>query len=293
MSIRRLFASALGLAALGVIGSAGAASLTTSGYAENFDEIGTGTALPSGWISYIGTGSNNTWTTSIPGTGVAAMTPTGGGSAGVTGTSAALTVNNSLTTGSTLVASTNGNGINAINPFGTSTDRVLVSSPTGVDGTAWQLTLANSTGAALSSINVSYDVIRFNVTNTGNSGSYANNPYGEELPGLELFYSTDGTTWNNAAWSDVSNTTSPTYTTTTGENTFSGTLSLASAVANGSNIYLRWVDDNGELSSPDQDLGLNNVNVAVAPVPLPAGLPLLASALGALGLFGRRRQQNA
>jgi hypothetical protein len=67
------------------------------------------------------------------------------------------------------------------------------------------------------------------------------------------------------------------------------TLNLGASVANGSNIELRWVDDNAVYQSPDQDIGITNVDVT--PVPVPAGLPLLLSGLGALSLVGWRSKR--
>ncbi len=61
-------------------------------------------------------------------------------------------------------------------------------------------------------------------------------------------------------------------------------LTFANAVANGSNFELRWIDSNASLPSPDQIIGLTDVSIA--PVPLPAGLPLLVSALGGLVCWG-------
>jgi hypothetical protein len=51
----------------------------------------------------------------------------------------------------------------------------------------------------------------------------------------------------------------------------------------------RWVDDNAVETSPDQIIGLNNV--AITPVPLPAGAPMLLSALGGLGFWARRKRR--
>jgi hypothetical protein len=282
MSLRRYMTPGLLLGTLGVLGSAHGASLAATGYVQNFDSLavtGSTAALPDGWTAYNGdsggTTSHSTWlSSSLGGTGI---TANGSDSvATMKPTTAALTVNNAPT-------GTSSAGIYALNPFGGSTDHVIVSSPTGADGFAWQLALTNTTGAALSSVNVSYDVDRLSVTNTSNQSTFPSVTVGEELPGLELFYSTNGSTWANASSFTV---TDPAYATTTGVSSFSGTVNLASAVANGGSLFLRWVDDNGEVSSPDQLLGLNNVSVV--PVPLPAGLPLLLGALCGLGLFRRR-----
>ena len=285
MSLRSFATPGLILATAAVLGSAHAASLSPSGYSQGFDNLsvsGSTATLADGWKAYdgdaSGTTSHSTWLSSgLGGTGIAAN---GSDSvATLKQTTSGLTVNNSPT-------GTSAVGIYAVNPFGSGTDHVLVSSPTGVDGFAWQLTLTNNTGASLSSVNVSYDVDRLTVTNTSNQSSFPTVTVGEELPGLELFYSTNGNVWANAGSFSV---TDPSYATTKGVSTFSGTVNLGNAVATGGSLFLRWVDDNGEVSSPDQLLGLNNVNVA--PVPLPAGLPLQLSALGGLGLLGRRSRQ--
>jgi hypothetical protein len=277
MSIRKLVLPGLVVAALGVLGTANAASLTSAGFSDNFDELGTaGTALPSGWALYDGESgtSHSTWTSSILANGSS-------------GSVASMVLNTTGLSASNAPSSTNNNGFNAEAVTATgalagTSDRVIATSPTGIDGSAWQLTLTNNTGAALSSLNVSYDIDRLN------SPSQT-----EELPGYELFYSTNGSTWTNVSQFNPTLTGaggSPAVPNTNGVTTVSGTVTLAAAVASGANLELRWVDDNAVNPSPDQIIGLNNVNVA--PVPLPPGLPLLLSALGGLGLFGWRPKKK-
>lgn len=277
MSFRKLVQPVALVATLGVLGTANAASLTGAGYSDNFDELGTtGTSLPSGWALYDGESgtTHSTWTTGIVANGAS-------------GSVASMVLNSTGLTASNSPSTTNNNGFNAeaVTAAGTlagATDRVIATSPTGIDGSAWQLTLTNNTGAALSSLNVSYDIDR--VSSPAQS---------EELPGYELFYSTDGSTWTNVSQFNPTLTGtggSPAVPNTNGVTTVSGNFTLANAVANGATVELRWVDDNAVNPSPDQIIGLNNV--AVAPVPLPAGLPLLGSVLGGLGLFARRSKRR-
>jgi len=260
-------------------------SLTNLGYNDNFSELGTSTSVPSGWAVYEGESgtSNETWTAS---TGIVANGASGSVQSMVASTTAFQYLNTTTPTYA------NG-GFNAPVSLVTSgaTNHVLGTDPTGVDGVALQLTLTNNTGAALNSINVAYDIVAFNDGTPQSSG----NGNQEELPGYELFYSTNGSTWTNV--SDLN----PTL--TGGTNTDgtplpavpgkagvtvvpSYTLNLASAVANGSNLELRWVDDNAVYQSPDQDIGLTDLSIT--PVPLPAGLPLLLCGLSALSLVGWR-----
>jgi hypothetical protein len=57
----------------------------------------------------------------------------------------------------------------------------------------------------------------------------------------------------------------------------------------GSFRYLALIDRSGELGSRSVD-GFDVDAIGVAPVPVPAALPLMAAALGALGLVARRRR---
>ncbi len=251
-------------AAVAATGAASAASLTDSGYSQNFDSMGTsGTAPPSAWALYTGPSgtSNSTWTTSIPASGVAALTPTTGS---LTATSAPTATNN--------------NGYNAaLSPSNTS-DRVLAASPTLVSGAALQLTLTNDTGAALDGLGLSFDTVRFTAAGTVN-----------ELPGYWLFYSVNG----GSSWTNVSslNPTIATVPNKVGVTSTSGSFDFSAPVAAGGAFELRWVDDNAQQTSPDQIIGLNNVNIS--PVPLPATLPLFISALGGLGFLARRSRKVA
>ncbi len=252
------------------------ASLTNSGYTETFDELGTGTSLApaSGWgVEYL-TGSNTTWTnaTGIPGNGTSSVASMVAGSSTLLGP---------YTTASSLSGLKNTNtaynvAASIANPSTSTTDVALATSPTVDAGMALQLTLANNTGSALSSFGISYDIDRFTVASAAN-----------ELPGYQLFYSTDGSTWTNVSALNPTLTNVPN---TVGVTNISGAVTLSSTVANGSNLELRWVDDDASQSSPDQMIGLNNVEIT--PVPLPASLPLLVVALGGVGVLGRRSRQR-
>lgn len=264
-------------ATLTVAVSAHAASLTNGGYTETFDELGTGTSLApaSGWgVEYL-TGSNTTWTntTGIPGNGTNSVASMIAGNSTLLGpetTAASLSGLKNTNTAYNVSAA-------IANPSTSSTDVALATSPTVDAGMALQLTIANNTGNALSNFKISYDIDRFTAVATAN-----------ELPGYQLFYSTDGSTWTNVSALNPTLTNVPN---TVGVTNVSGTVSLSSAVANNANLELRWVDDDAAQTSPDQMIGLNNVSIT--PVPLPASLPLLMCAVSGLGFLTRRSRQPA
>ena len=248
--------------------AAGVGSLTATAYVETFDAMGTsGTATPVGWSVFVGdAGSNSTWSTSITANGANSVASMVLASGGLTATSSP--------------SGTKNTGFNAAFSSTNTADRVLATSPTTVTGSALQLTLSNDTGVAISELVLGYDTRRFNTVSTA-----------EELPGYQLFYSLNGSTWTNVSAlnpgiADVPNS--------IGVTTVSNAhVTLSASVAAGANVYLRWVDDNGKPTSPDQIIGLNNVSVAaVMPaVPEPQSLVLALAGLGALGLVRRASRQ--
>jgi hypothetical protein len=263
IAARRTIAALAVGAAVVATGSANAVMLTSAGYIETFDSMGAaGTAPPADWAARIGPAGtgNTTWTTTIPGVGVGAMVATAG-----------------PLTATTTPSGNNNNGYNAAASPSATADRVLASAPTTVSGAAWQLALTNGTGASLTALNIAYDIVRYSAPATAN-----------ELPGYWLFYSVDGTNWTNVA---SLNPTPANVPNTAGVTAVTGLFSLAAAVAPGGSLFLRWVDDNAEQTSPDQIIGLNNVRLS--PVPVPAALPLLGSALLGLGWITRRRRVAA
>ena len=239
-SLLKKSACAAALFALATSGWGQTVSFTGT-YTQNFDSMGTsGTTPPTGWSLFMGEGGNNaTWSSSITANGstlsVASMVATTG----------ALTVNNAPT-------ATQINGYNA--QGSSSSDRVIATSPTGVTGNAIQLRLVNNTGATLTGIQVGYDIRRYTAASTAN-----------ELPGYQLFYSTDGgTTWVNVSALNptISGSTGVIVPNTVGVTTVAlTTVTLSSSVAAGSELRLRWVDDNAQQTSPDQIIGLDNVTI--------------------------------
>jgi hypothetical protein len=212
-------------------------------YSQNFNSMGaSGTVPPPAWSVWNASGgANNTWTTSIPASGVADLVVS----------SAALTASNTPTGNAN-------NGYNAGAP-GDATDRMLGSAPTSVSGVAFQLELTNLTGAAITAVNLGYDIRRFTAPSSVN-----------ELPGYWLFISMDGTNWTNVAALNptVSGPTGVIVPNTVGVTNIPSTaILLPSTWANNATIRFRWVDDNAVATSPDQIFGLDNISVTL-PTPI-------------------------
>ncbi len=265
-------------ATLTVVTSKSSAVSYVGAYAETFDEIGaTGTALPAGFTYYVGESGtiNTTWSST---TGIIAN--------GATGSVASMVQNTVGLTAVNTPSGTNINGFNAAASSTATTDRVAATSPTGVSGAAFDLSLTNTTGAAINALNLGYTMLRYTAVATAN-----------ELPGYEVFLSLDGTTWTSvAAFSPsldgsngtiaVPNTVGSTLVTPT-------TFALPSIWAAGSHLDIRWVDDNAVQTSPDQIIGLNNI-VIINAVPEPSTWEALVLGFGTLaGVIRFRRVDRA
>lgn len=214
-------------------------------YSENFDSMGTaGTTPPAGWSVKTGNSGtiNSTWTTSITANG--------------TNSVASMVV---APTPLTAIAAPTANNNNGYNAQGASAaDRVLATSPTSISGSALELSLTNTSGAPINSLQVRYDIRRYTAASAAN-----------ELPGYWLFYSLDnGTTWSNVSTLNpvISGSSGVVVPNTAGVTTVPGTtIALSSPWAANSTLLLRWVDDNAVATSPDQIIGLDNVSIALAP----------------------------
>jgi hypothetical protein len=219
----------------------------TGNYSQNFDTLGTGTNLASltGWsvIGAVG-GDKDSWLTTIPSSGSPSAATAGTANPTITVQSdAANNTSTSNTAGFNFALS------------GSTANRSVGSSPTSGAGIMLQLGLTNNTAGSLSSLRIGYDIRRFR------NGSSA-----EVMPGYRLFVSSNsGSTWSNVTGlNPVASGGTVNVPNTTGTTTVPLTeITLPSAVATGSEIRLRWVDDNG-VPSPDQIIGLDNVSIQLA-----------------------------
>lgn len=213
----------------------------TGTYSQSFDEMGaSGTTPPQAWSVWNSTGSNSTWTNSIPISSALIAT---------------MTANTSGLTASNAPTANANNGYNAGAP-GTPANRMLGSAPTTVAGMAFQLELTNTTASPITALEIGYDIQRFTAASSVN-----------ELPGYWLFQSLDnGTTWTNisALNPTVTGSSGVIVPNSIGVTTVSPTVSptafaLSGAWAQNTKLLLRWVDDNAVATSPDQVHGLDNV----------------------------------
>lgn len=274
----------LQLASLLLVIAGGATAASAQGYltanvpySESFNGMGTaGTAAPTGWSVYSMAGSHDLFAPTDSSTPGVAPNMTAG----------------ALTARPTLIAGAAGtqrssSGFN----FATTasdTDRALGSSPTSIAAEILQLSLVNNSGLALAAINLSYDIRRF--TECGNGNGYNTSPYYgmEENPGYSVFYSLTGSTWTNVAalTPKLSGSSGVIVPDTVGVTNIAATLVELGALWNpGSTLQLRWFDDNAQSGSPDQLIGLDNVQVAI---PEPSTYAALFGA-AALAIVGLRR----
>lgn len=230
------------LLALGASAQGQSTPLNPGGYSQNFDSMGTtGTTPPAGWSVWTLPGSNGTWSSTIPASGVGGGTQVvPSGSLGIFNQNAGTPVNGSA----------NNNGLN-LGFTASPTDRALGSSPTSVAGNALQLALQNQTGGAITELTIGY------AAKVGSA--WQNN----ELPGYRVFVSTTGTAGpfvSVASLDSVVVSTDPTGS----QLVRSALVTLSTAVGSGSTVWIRFVDDNAAQTSPDQIFAIDNVSVIAA-----------------------------
>ncbi|WP_170234269.1 beta strand repeat-containing protein, partial [Segetibacter aerophilus] len=133
--------------------------------------------------------------------------------------------------------------------FMTNTDAPAYASPN-----ALMANYQNTTGTALTSLNISFQAERYR-TNTS--------PFT-----LNFSYSTDGTNWTAFTAGDISSTTFPTgssaYNFTTPLTTYKSFSITVPSLPNTAQFYLRWVFNTGS-SNTSQGVGLDEVSVSANP----------------------------
>ncbi len=281
MNTMKSIAAAVILFALSSIASADVIPV----YSQNFDSMGTGTTAPSGWFVYSIAGSHDQFTPPDDTTNTGVL-PTGPAISGGSLSSPLV-----VATAGTSTSQKGTQGYNwAVN--GSTTNRSLGTSPSGVAGMVLQAVIPNNTGAAITSLNIDYDTLVQSVT-TDNNNYTANNYVGiEELPGYWLFYSLD----NGATYTNISSLNGNGHTWANAIGTVhesASNYSLGGTWNAGANLYLRWFDDNAQGPSPDQKIGLDNLVITTSTsTPEPGSLVLLG--IGAIAaVFWVKRQRIA
>lgn len=148
---------------------------------------------------------------------------------------------------------------------------------TGNSGTVATLllaTLQNNTGNSITALQVAYE---FSRVATGS---------GETLGGLRAYYSFTGAA---GSWQVITGLSSDTTASPSSPDQKSEQITLSSSWANGSNLYIAWVDDNVKVS--DNTYKMDNLAFTAtaggATVPEPS--VALLGGLSALALLRRRR----
>ena len=168
MNTMKSIAAAVILFALSSIASADVIPV----YSQNFDSMGTGTTAPSGWFVYSIAGSHDQFTPPDDTTNTGVL-PTGPAISGGSLSSPLV-----VATAGTSTSQKGTQGYNwAVN--GSTTNRSLGTSPSGVAGMVLQAVIPNNTGAAITSLNIDYDTLVQSVT-TDNNNYTANNYVGIE-----------------------------------------------------------------------------------------------------------------
>lgn len=262
----------------------GQASFLPGGYSQDFNGMGTtGTTRPVGfthWSPAAVSGANDvfnaTTTNAAIGTAIAGF--------GLRNVPLALLNQTGTAAPGTQTVTASAAGYNAAFSSNTANRILGVINATGVAGTAIELALTNNSGAALTSLSLSYDWVALG---TGNGQGGVTGPTlpgtESELPGFRVFVSLNG---NAGPWTNVSALNFvPANPTAIGTvvNVAASNFALPGTWNTGSVLSVRWFKDNENLASPDPLYGIDNISV----VPTPGAAALLA--LGMIGAGRRRR----
>src|SRR5262249_23047815 len=115
--------------------------------------------------------------------------------------------------------------------------------------------LVNNTGGSLSGLQLSYDVEKYRMGS--NAAGFR----------IQLFYSTDGTTWTNAGndflTSFAADANNNGFATAPGASSSVTSKTINVAVANGSNFYLAWnySVSSGTTTTNAQALAIDNISI--------------------------------